>query len=266
MAGERVAKAALSGSLRAMRMVAASALMMAGLACIPCVSRAQGGPPLVTDDPDTPGDGHWENNLAGIATRTSGRWTLAAPDADLNYGWGETVQLNADIPLSVVHDAHGGWDAGLGAVQLALKWRFLDRQELGYTLSTYPRFSSAWVPSSTRRALADAGQVYFLPVEAATKLGDYGLDAEVGRDFGVGAASQWQLGAVVAHRCGATLQCMFELHESLGNHDQQTLLNVGAHWQLSDSLALIGAAGRQFGQASPDRQLALFYLGVQILR
>jgi hypothetical protein len=59
---------------------------------------------------------------------------------------------------------------------------------------------------------------------------------------------------------------MFELHESLGDHDQQTLLNVGAHWQLSDSLALIGAAGRQFGPASPERQLALLYLGVQILR
>jgi hypothetical protein len=59
---------------------------------------------------------------------------------------------------------------------------------------------------------------------------------------------------------------MFELHESLGNHDQQTLVNFGAHWQLSDSLALIGAAGRQFGQASPDRQLALLYLGVQITR
>jgi hypothetical protein len=270
MAGERVAKAALSGSLRAIKFVAASALasalMMATMACVPGVSWAQGGPPLVTDDPDTPGDGHWENNLAAIVTRTSGLWTLATPDADLNYGWGETIQLNADIPVSVVQDAHGGWDAGLGAVQLAVKWRFLDRQDLGYTLSTYPRFSSAWIASSTRRGLADAGQVYFLPLEAATKLGAFGLDAEVGRNFGVGAASDWQLGAVVAHRCGATLQCMFELHESLGNHDQQTLLNLGAHWQLSDSLALIGAAGRQFGQASLDRQLALLYLGVQITR
>jgi hypothetical protein len=88
MAGERVAKAALSGILRAIVVVAASALMTAGLACVPGVSRAQGGPPLVTDDPDTPGGGHWENNLAAMATRTSGRWTLAAPDADLNYGWG----------------------------------------------------------------------------------------------------------------------------------------------------------------------------------
>jgi hypothetical protein len=44
---------------------------------------------MLTDDPDTPGDGHWENNLAIIATHTSGRWVLAAPDADLNYGWGE---------------------------------------------------------------------------------------------------------------------------------------------------------------------------------
>jgi hypothetical protein len=161
--------------------------MTAWLAGVPALSPAQGGPPLVTDDPDTPGDGHWENNLAATAMHTSGRWTLGAPDADLNYGWGENIQLNADIPLTVVHDARGGWDAGLGTVQLVIKWRFLDRRDLGYTLSTYPRFSSA----------------------------------------------------------------------SLGDHDQQTLLNVGAHWQLSDSLALIGAAGRQFGQASPERQLAL---------
>ena len=25
---------------------------------------AQGGPPLITDDPGTPGDGHWEINIA----------------------------------------------------------------------------------------------------------------------------------------------------------------------------------------------------------
>jgi hypothetical protein len=108
MAGERLAKAALSGSLRPIKIVAASALMTAWLAGVPDVSPAQGGPPLVTDDPDTPGDGHWENNLAATAMHTSGRWTPGAPDADLNYGWGENIQLNADIPLTVLRDARGG--------------------------------------------------------------------------------------------------------------------------------------------------------------
>jgi len=47
---------------------------------------AQGGPPMVTDDPDTPGNGNWEINLATSGSHSSGRWEIAAPDADINYG------------------------------------------------------------------------------------------------------------------------------------------------------------------------------------
>ena len=61
---------------------------------------AVGGPPLVTDDPDTPGDGHWEINLAAIAQRTGGGNTIAAPDADINYGLGDFIQLKADLPYT----------------------------------------------------------------------------------------------------------------------------------------------------------------------
>jgi hypothetical protein len=34
-------------------------------AFLPAPAFAQGGPPLITDDPDTPGPGHWEINIAG---------------------------------------------------------------------------------------------------------------------------------------------------------------------------------------------------------
>jgi hypothetical protein len=241
-------------------------LLLGGLALAPGTAHTQGGPPLVTDDPDTPGDGHWENNLGTIATRSGGRWSLETPDADLNYGWGPNIQLNADIPFAVAQVAGGGWDAGLGTVGLAVKWRFLGAPDQGYALSTYPRYSSAWVASSTQRGLAAPGHAIFLPLEAATKLGALGLDAEIGRNFVSGGARDWQLGGVVAHDCSAALQCLFELHETLSGHTVQTLLNLGGHWQLSPSLALIGAAGREFGRAGPDQQVALLYLGLQIVR
>jgi hypothetical protein len=98
------------------------------------------------------------------------------------------------------------------------------------------------------------------------KLGPFGLDAEIGHTFVSGGAGDWQLGGVVAHDCSAALQCLFEVHETLSGHTVQTLLNLGGHWQLSPSLALIGAAGREFGRAGPDQQVVLLYLGVQILR
>src|ERR1700685_2398423 len=73
--------------------------------------------------------------------------------------------------------------------------------------------------------------------EAAPQIEDDGRDDEIGRYFAVGAASQWQLGAILAHACAGGVKCMFELHETLGGHEAQTLLNVGAHWKLTESLA-----------------------------
>jgi hypothetical protein len=261
-----VAQVALSGLLRSVNIICGSAVLAAALAAAPAASLAQGGPPLVTDDPDTPGGGRWEINLATIAMHTRGRWDLAAPDADLNYGCGDHVQLTADIPWALVHDVGSGWNGGLGNVQLGLKWRFLEWQDLGLRLSTFPKFSSAWVQSSRRRGIADPGHDFLLPLEAATKLGTFGLDAEVARDFITGAASHWQFGAIAEHSCGGTIQCMLELRETLIGHDGQTLINLGVHWKLSESVAFIGAAGREFGRADPDQQQALVYLGIQLLR
>jgi hypothetical protein len=66
-------------------------LALIGLTSGAVSALAQGGPPMVTDDPGTPGDGHWEINLGATATRTPGRWEVAAPDADVNYGCGDRV-------------------------------------------------------------------------------------------------------------------------------------------------------------------------------
>jgi hypothetical protein len=36
------------------------------IALWPAAAWAQGGPPLMTDDPDTPGPGYWEINVATL--------------------------------------------------------------------------------------------------------------------------------------------------------------------------------------------------------
>src|SRR5664280_2245623 len=50
---------------------------------------AQGGPPLVTDDPGTPGPGNWEVNVAATLDRTSLASSWGTPLVDANYGRGE---------------------------------------------------------------------------------------------------------------------------------------------------------------------------------
>jgi len=57
-------------------------------ACLPAHTYAQGGPPLLTDDPDTPGPGCWEINLATLMDKASDRRRVELPRLDLNYGVG----------------------------------------------------------------------------------------------------------------------------------------------------------------------------------
>jgi len=242
------------------------ALIVSWFLVAPRIAGGQGGPPLVTDDPDTPGDGHWETNLAGIGSWTAGHVAVDAPDVDLNYGWGDRVQLKVDIPLTFVRQDGDTWAAGLGTVQVGVKWRFVDKSDAGFNVSTYPQYAAAWLPASRRRGVAPSSRAFLLPIEASTEIGAFRLDAEVGRNFVDGGPSEWVAGVIIEHACGPERACMFEIHERIGQHTQQTLLNLGTHWQLSKSLALLAAVGREFGPATADQLRALVYLGVQITR
>ena len=244
-----------------LRRVAAIILSVASVAAF-----AQGGPPLVTDDPETPGDGHWEINLATIGTHTSGRWDLAAPDADINYGWGEHVQLKVDAPLDVVHQSGQPWKAGLGAPDVGVKWRFIDIEDSGFSMSTYPQYTRNWLSSSASRGISARGGQFFLPIEVATVVHEYGLDAEIGPNFVQYGTTQWMLGGIVAHSCGKDLECLVEAHRTFAPDDSQTLLNVGLHLKLNESAVVLAAVGRQFGQHTDDQQRLLFYLGIQLLK
>ena len=75
-------------------LVHAALLGMLATVWLPAQTYAQGGPPLLTDDPDTPGPGFWEVNLAVLIDQTSGRRRVELPRMDLDYGVGRRLQLN----------------------------------------------------------------------------------------------------------------------------------------------------------------------------
>jgi hypothetical protein len=246
----------------------AAALRWAQIALLQtcCVTAfAQGGPPLVSDDPGTPGDGHWEINIATIASHTAGLTQWSLPDLDLNYGWGERIQLKLDTPW-LVNDRSGGKTAsGLGASIWGVKWRFLDGGESGVQMSTYPQWTSSLI-SSSRRGLTEPENQFFLPVEVAMKVGEFELDSEIGRNFLSRAEDSWEGGVILAHDCPHGVECLMEVHETLEPHDSQTLINLGARWKFATSYAVLFAIGRDIGPATDTRQTVLFYLGLQILR
>ena len=228
---------------------------------------AQGGPPMVTDDPETPGDGHWEINIGAIATRTPGRWEVAAPDADINYGWGDRIQLKLDIPWVTARDDGERWKSGGGEAEVGVKWRFVDQEQAGFSLSTYPQYGRSLMKSSVRRGLAADGHRFFLPLEFAADVAGFGVAAEIGREFVQRGPNAWQAGVVAAHPCGGALECVAEIHTTQAPGEHQTLLNLGLHWKLDDALTVLAAVGRDVaGVRSEERRQALAYLGLQITR
>ena len=91
----KVARAARRRGCRRVRPVTVSGvrrgriptgLLAAALFVASGPARAQGGPPLVTDDPGTPGAGKWEVNVAFTMDRTSDSGLYGAPLVDMNYG------------------------------------------------------------------------------------------------------------------------------------------------------------------------------------
>jgi hypothetical protein len=131
---------------------------------------------------------------------------LAAPDLDINYGWGEHVQLKVDLNWATADSEQGRRMTGFGATDVGVKWRFLDQEKSGIAMSVYPQLLTNLSPSSAARGLTSNNREFLLPVEIATDLGEFKLDAEAGRNFVQRMPDAWVAGVIVAHACGPNLE------------------------------------------------------------
>ena len=68
-----------------------------------------------------------------------GEWSIDTPLFDLNYGWGDHIQLTLQGPVSILKRSGHGAIGGLGGTEAAVKWRFLDEDKSGADVSMFPR-------------------------------------------------------------------------------------------------------------------------------
>lgn len=229
-------------------------------------ARAQGGPPFVTDDPDTPGSGNWEINTAVTGAQNHQGWNLAVPDLDINYGWGEHLQLKVDLNWASVQTADRNRISGLGATDFGVKWRLFDQDESGFSLSIYPQLSTNLAPNSAARGLIADDRSLFASVELATEYGGFRLTVEVGPNFAERGPDAWLAGLNVGYSCGPSLECGFELHGTLIDGQLVPLVNFGVRWQIVKHATLLVAAGREFGSDAENVNGLVFYCGIQLLK
>lgn len=76
---------------------------------------AEGGPPLITDDPGTTARGHWEINLGFTYAQAQHESNVNSPLVDVNYGVLENLKVSVQIPWeSTVASDTGHHPSGLG--------------------------------------------------------------------------------------------------------------------------------------------------------
>ena len=249
-------------------------------------AHAQGGPPFITDDPDTPGDRHLEVNIGWIANHNPANASSQVPDFDFNYGVGDRLQLKYEVPIAAATDQNNTTRAGLGESLLGFKWRPYEHHRAGepksdenmnFSLGTYPQASINNPTSTVRRGIVEPGPQYYLPLEFTAKLGPVDLNGEVGRWFGNrNVPSRWGRGLIAGHEFSERLELYGEIYDlqdanSIGGAPKQRAftLDVGGRQTLDRAghLRLLFMGGRAIQavtrQNSEPNWIA--YVGVQIL-
>ena len=222
---------------------------------------------MITDDPGTPGNGHWENNFAIVFEHRPSEWSIEAPAIDLNYGWGDHIQLTFQTSLAILNQNNHGAIAGMGGAEAAVKWRFLDQERSSFDMSMFPRILFNITQSSVHRGLSEDGTRFQIPFQLAKKFGLIDLDFEFGPLVSTTGRSQFLFGTVGGMDISKNTTIMVELHgTSRTNFTRDALtLNFGWRYNLSEHAIWIGSLGHEL-RAPQDDQLALIgYCGVQLL-
>ena len=227
--------------------------------------RGQGGPPMITDDPGTPGDGKFEINLAIAFEHRPNETSFDAPAIDINYGVGDRIQLTLQGgPVLLKRRDHGAI-GGLGGTEAAVKWRFIDDQQTGISMSMFPRVLFNISQSAARRGLAEDGTRFQIPFQFAKAFPGFDVDLEWGPLVSTVGPSQWLYGIVVAVDVSKTTTVMAELHGTSRTNfsDDELAVNFGIRQKLNEHCIFIGSLGHEL--RSPEARALIGYAGVQLV-
>ncbi len=250
------------------------------------VAHTQGGPPFITDDPGTPGNRQWEINLGWVANHHPGSSSYQLPDIDLNYGWGDRIQLKYEVPLAAATDQTNTTRAGLGESFPGLKWRFFEHHKAGepksddnmdFSLGTYPQLSINNPTSATRRGIVEPGPEFYLPLEATVKLGPIAFNGEVGHWFGNrDVPDRWGRGLIAGHEFNDRLELYGEIYDLQDINEpggapkqRQLTVDVGGRQTLDRAghlrLLFMGGRGIQAVTQQNSEPGWIAYVGFQFL-
>jgi hypothetical protein len=223
---------------------------------------AQGGPPLLTDDPDTPGPGFWEINLANVIDKAPGRRRVELPRMDLNYGVGRRIQLKFEMPWVMVEGEDQPEAAsGVGNATVGVKWRFVGQEGQAIAWAIYPQFEFNTTHASVATLIEDAGYRFLMPTELTIEMRGIEMNAEIGRTFVQQGSGGW----IVGLSTEAHVAPPFELLAELRRNELTEIMAVGGgRLKLTSKMILLLAGGRTVRSVPSEGPRTYLYAGLQL--
>lgn len=124
-----------------------------------------------------------EINLGSMQTIARGVSSCEVPQIDLNFGFGDRIQLTYEIPYVLQASSgppvQGGWSNGYPGV----KWSFVEEGEDGWRLSTFPQIETGASQRAQQKGIAAPGPRCLAPIEIAKKVGPLDVDFGAGYYF-----------------------------------------------------------------------------------
>ncbi len=242
------------------------AALLAALATPLLGASAVAGPPLETDDPDTPGPNNWEINVSSMLETRRDSWEFT-PLFDINYGAGGRIQLKLKPRAVVLDEPRAGARAGAGNIQLGVKWRFLDQASHGLSMSVYPQADFNPPGRSVKRGLVDDGHEFILPLQVLRAVGHTRVYAEAGYNWREKQTDEWVFGLAAEHSLSQKLRLVGELRDITERDfaDHELFFNAGFKWSFSTHITLLASAARTLHESRREGAAVFSYLGVQFM-
>jgi hypothetical protein len=233
---------------------------------VPAITDAQGAPPLLTTDPQTPGNGNWEINLGVMPVLRQHQNLFQVPQIDVNFGLGDRLQLTWEIPYVLETQASQAPQTGWGNALPGVKWRFLETEN-GWKVSVFPQVELPGFATSVRNRTSSSGTRLLLPVEVEKPVGRLNLSFEGGYYIPWHSYGERILGFALGREVTPKLELMGELYNDypMGRLPHDTTFDGGGTYKFHEGLLLLVMAGRSFSGNSSGQPEFIGYIGVQIL-
>ena len=218
---------------------------------------AQSSPPLLSNDPGTPGPGNWEINIFTAFERSDANEEWQIPQFDINFGVGERTQLTVSIPFVISHESGMTVRRAFDGMEMGAKYRFMDSP--GTTGPNFSLFPKVYFFFEDEKDVELS-----LPVQWHQEWEHFGLTAEFGHIWVNGKSEGWE-GGVGAALLLDPVDLLLEWNTGVREAPfdlRDPMVNIGFTWEWSESVSLLGSFGKSL-QRHEDETDTWSVLGFQ---